>query len=243
MNKVKDALVSAILKASLGTTLFRDDPWALLNAAYNLRDEAIFSEALLHVVGRGGGGELLPSGMADLVDKHLADLEAKVKTCWQDALRCCRTDSIPRALATTLIRSYVDQHVACALGSPLRPEVYKVLAALHHMANIKPLLHAGLMASVDEVDNALVASQTFINNQDSDRCYDAESYNNSIHILNEGLDQCVNRQSVEGELRSMLQGIKEVIKPLFVGDRNMGYFTCIHFAGPFPWPNTPPSSP
>ncbi|KAH7042236.1 hypothetical protein B0J12DRAFT_674287 [Macrophomina phaseolina] len=220
MNKVKDALVSAILKASLGTTLFRDDPWALLNAAYNLRDEAIFSEALLHVVGRGGGGELLPSGVADLVDKHLADLEAKVKTCWQDALRCCRTDSIPRALATTLMRSY-------STSTPLRPEVYKVLAALHHMANIKPLLHAGLMASVDEVDDALVASQTFINNQDSDRW----------------LDQCVNRQSVEGELRSMLQGIKEVIKPLFVGDRNVGYITCMHFAGPFPWPNTPPSSP
>ncbi|GME36514.1 hypothetical protein GTA08_BOTSDO13094 [Neofusicoccum parvum] len=240
---VRDALVTAILKASLGTTLFQSDPWALLDAAYNLRDESIFSEALLHAVGRGGGDELLPDAVVDLMDKHVADLEAKVKRCWHDAMRCCRTDSIPRALAATLMRSYLDQHTACALGSPLRPEVYRVLAALHHMDNVKPLLQARLMAMVDEVDNALVAGQDFVNAQDPDRCYDGESHSNTIYVIDKGLGQCVNVQSVEGELLSMLKGIKEAIKPLFVGDRNVGYFTCTHFPGPFPCLNAPPSSP
>lgn len=243
IDAVKDALVTAILKASLGTTLFQDDPWALLNAACTLRDESIFSEALLHVVGRGGGDELLPDAVADLVDKHVADLEAKVKRCWQDAMHCCRMDSIPRALAATLMNSYFDQHVACALGSPLRPEVYKILAALHHMDSIKPLLQARLMAMVDEVDDALVAGQDFVKVQDPARCYDGENYSNTIYIIDKGLEQCVNGQSVEVELQKMLKGIKEAIKPLFVGDRNVGYFTCIHFAGLFPWPNVPPGSP
>lgn len=243
VDAVKDTLVTAILKASLGTTLFRDGPCALLNAACNLRDESIFSEALLHAVGRGCGDELLPSTVADLVDKHTAGLEAKVQGCWQAAMRCCTTDSIPRALAAVLMRNYVDQHVACTLVSPLRPEVYGVLFALHTMENIKPLLQAGLLARVDDVDEALVAGQDFIVAQDVDRYGDDDDYYAHLYRVHRGFDECVNRRSIEGELRTMLQNVKQVIKPLFVGDRNASYFTCVQFAGPFPWPKAPSNSP
>lgn len=88
VDAVKDGLAAAILKASLGTTLFQDNPWAILNAACCLNDEALFSEALIHVVGRGGAGgcKCPPPGVQDLVNKHFAELEDQVNRHWQEVL-------------------------------------------------------------------------------------------------------------------------------------------------------------
>lgn len=243
MGVVKDGLAAVILKANPGTTLFRDDPWAILNAACCLHEEALFSEALIHVVGRGGaaGCKCLLPGVQDVVDKYAAELEAKVNKHWQLVLGCCYAGSIPQALAAMQVYQYFQQHSAFSRESPLRPNLYQVLAALHHMDNIKPLLRASFVEQAEKVDDGLYAGQNFIH--DLKRGDQEDGYDETMYKIADGLDQWVNEETVESNLREMLQAIKEVIKPLFVGDRKVGYFTCMQFAGPFPWSNTSLGSP
>ncbi|KAK0664205.1 hypothetical protein DIS24_g494 [Lasiodiplodia hormozganensis] len=243
IDAIRDDLITALLRVSLGSQMFRDGPDRLLYTGYYLRDKAIFTEALVHTVGqRKCDSEYIPGNVKGLVTKCVAELEDKVGQCWEAAIRCCEADTISNAVAATLLRQYLDKRIPCILGSPLRTEVYNVFAALHRMEDVKVLLEIDLMTQVDTIDDALGAGVSFLRSFDADRLFEIEPSGDTQRSINKGLDCGVSRDEVVEELSDILKQVQYSIKPLFKGDRNVGYFTCFQFEGPFPWESLTDSS-
>lgn len=243
INAIRDDLITALLRASLGSQMFRHDPDRFLYTGYHLRDKAIFTEALVHTVGqRKCDSDFLTEDVQGLVTKGVAELEDKVGQCWEAAIRCCEADTISNAVAATLLRQYIDKRIPCILGSPVRTKVYNVFAALHRMEDVKVLLEIDLMAQVDTIDDALGAGAFFVRNFDADRRFEIEPSGSTERSINKGLDCGLSRDEVVEELEDIVRQVQNSIKPLFKGDRNVGYFTCFQFEGPFPWESLTDSS-
>lgn len=241
INAIQDGLITALLRASLGTQMFRNDPDLLLYTGYHLREKGIFTEALVRTVGQYKcDNGYIPESVKGLVAKGVDELKEKVRQCWGAAIRCCEADGISGVVAATLLRKYLDKCIPCILGSPLHTKVYNVLVAIHRMDDAKPLLEVNLITQMDTINDGLDTGMTYLRDvvNEPDEGYRSEM---KWHIT-QGLDCGVSGGEVVKELEKMLEKVQNSIKSLFTGDRNVGYFTCFQFEGPFPWESLTDSS-
>ncbi|KAL1622245.1 hypothetical protein SLS56_008864 [Neofusicoccum ribis] len=211
VDAVKDALILAILKACLGTRLLLEEPWTILNAAYNLRDESLFAEALLSVVSYGGSNtrERLPGAVTDLVPSHTAQLKRKIQQCWKDALCYCsqidgtKAGILPNALAAVLMQTYLQENVAYSSDSSLDSQLYVNLVDLLKMSSIRPMLKYDLLAAVSDVDDSLCAAQGFIDTMASWHYEEEDEWSPASQMIEKGLTIFTTRH---GEVAQSLAG-------------------------------------
>ncbi|KKY27163.1 hypothetical protein UCDDS831_g00908 [Diplodia seriata] len=239
VQRVKDALIIAFFKANLGSTPFVDNPWAILYAADQLKDEALYHEAMVHIIGRGGlrskNNEFVQPWSAVEIIKQTNELEEKVRDCWAAAMGCCKDDDVASVVAAAAMRSYIGSYVPRAMADPLQQDVYDVLRSLHNMEDAEKLSDADLLTELDHLDDGLIAGGLALDRLKGSSLIDEDTYNSLDVRVSTGLGRRANSEKVLGELERLLASIKTALNPLFVGDRNVGYFTCVQIKSPNPW--------
>ncbi|KAL1626667.1 hypothetical protein SLS54_002830 [Diplodia seriata] len=237
--RIKDALIIAFFKANLGSTPFVDNPWANLYAAEQLKDEALYQEAMVHIIGRGGlrskSKEFVQPWSAVEIIKQTNELERKVRDCWAAAMGCCKDDDVASVVAAAGMRSYIGSYVPRAMADPLQQDVYDVLRSLHNMEDTEKLSDADLLTELDHLDDGLIAGGLALNRLKGSSLIDEDTYNSLNVRVNTGLGRMANSEKVLGELERLLASIKTALNPLFVGDRNVGYFACVQIKSANPW--------
>ncbi|KAL1643061.1 hypothetical protein SLS58_005030 [Diplodia intermedia] len=219
--------------------LYPEDPWSMLAAAYALRSKFVFEEAFVHAVGRWSGGEgeenkkkrRLPKVVAAMVARAAAGMESEVQRCWQEVLlvsgKPIEDQSLLSLLAMAIFRLFLAHYVGRELdGSALRPEVYRVLEQLHQMDPDRDDLLVQL--DPDKGRRQPPHESGTIVFPDSPGLWEA---------YGQGAFERAKRKrgpGIRGELKAMLRLIRPLIKPLFKGDRHLGYFSYLRFEGPFP---------
>ncbi|KAL1640200.1 hypothetical protein SLS58_007151 [Diplodia intermedia] len=242
VQRIKDALIIAFFKANLGTMPFRDNPWAILYAAGQLQDEAIYHEAMVHIIGRGGlhrnDKKVVHPWSGLEIITQTGELRDKVRHCSSAAMRCCKYDDVASAIAAAVMKLYISSYIFCDMADPLQPEIYDKLRSLHDMEDAKELLDAGVLTVLEHLDDGLVAGGLALDRLKGlkwSSIIDEINYKSLIVRVNKGLEQGVSSKKALEELERLLANIKTALKPLFVGDRNVGYFTCVQISGPNPW--------
>ncbi|KAL0253253.1 hypothetical protein SLS55_010225 [Diplodia seriata] len=243
VQRIKDALIIAFFKANLGNTPFRDNPWAILYAADQLKDEALYHEAMVHITGRGGlrsnDKKFVHPWSVVEITKQTNELEDKVRECWTAAMGCCKHHDVSTAVAAGAMRLYIDNNVPCPMRDLLRPEIYHALLSLHNKKDVEGLLDSNVDDELNDLDNGLCAGMHALEFLQDSSVIDENTYNSLAASIKEGYRRAVSGRSAEVELEALLRNIQAAIKPLFVGDRNVGYFTCAQIKVPNSWKNPP----
>ncbi|KAB2576153.1 hypothetical protein DBV05_g5254 [Lasiodiplodia theobromae] len=240
VNKVRDPLALATHRVCAGGELYRKSPWGLLTLAFDIHEESIFSVAFEHVVGRGEDiPERLPAKVAELVARYTAKLRDEIEECWELATtRCSSTnDSIPDTLAASMMGGYLCKKVAYSSKTALTPDVYDNLLYISRMKDVGPIMEskAALLKGVDCVDESMDEAQklaAYMSNYFDD---EEDNWGPALRAADKGLKMGMNRRSVKNSLQKKLREVQDALRPLFQGDKGVGYFTFMRFKDSFPW--------
>ncbi|PSK42944.1 hypothetical protein B9Z65_6898 [Elsinoe australis] len=225
-SRVKSAVVNEILRLLMKQSkdALRQTCQDLLEAADALENEELFDHLVVHTAAkRSQLGGMNPEWDVDLIDAvemtGYEMFDKKVSHAMLEIERCFQEGSFNGFLVAGLIRRHL-QTTAPAQSGTASEETYNALRRLYDSREGMEFWDTNLAQRVDAMDFRLLAPRS------------------RPTMTTVALSMNVKAVSLKKELKETMQRIHDVLRPLFMEDRNMGYFTCITFpetCAEYPW--------
>jgi hypothetical protein len=180
----------------------------------------------------------LPTDVVKIVDKHTRQIISKVdKACNELVLRPNQEESLPHFLAWSLFHQHLLNRVfPTKLAGKDR---FRELSYIHSMRTGLDLLGTKqatrILRAVDIIELGLIGGHNALGYADGDL---REETKRELCNLDTAFEEDLNVSSIEAHLKHIANHAKSILGPLFDGDKNVEYFTCVELIDQFPWKPT-----
>lgn len=172
--------------------------------------------------------------MIELVKSQVQVLKLQVQCTIRDLARVKIDEELPDAIARGIFDEYLAKTL---LGRDVGDrEVYSALNTTYwlqsHDKLLRMLKNDWILKSVEIVATGLEQASNAMDHLREDARNDLRR---EFLDVEDAFKENISVNNVEAALEDIVKKAKQILKPLFENDCDVGYFTCTQFKGPYPW--------